>query len=109
MKEKLHDSWLRLVHGPKRRKPIRREPRPPGPTDPVERVKVPFPQKRKWFHTRPLPPLTVVKRYPTGRVRDMHFCSKCGKQIPETEWVKISGGMRRRIARCPRCGYSKQV
>lgn len=48
----LHESWLQLVYGPKRRRQNKkRRPREPSLTDPVERVTVPFPHRRKYFHT----------------------------------------------------------
>jgi len=54
----LHESWLLLVYGPSKRKPRVRQVRNPGLTDPIERTRVPFPRKRKWFHEY-RPPLTV--------------------------------------------------
>jgi len=46
----LHESWLRLVYGPKRSRLKKHRTREPRLTDPVERVSVPFPHRRKYFH-----------------------------------------------------------
>ena len=104
MKEKLHDSWLRLVYGPKRRKAGRKE-RPPGPTDPLDRVQVQL-HRRKWFHP-PSTSVTVISRYPTGPRVQTRYCGKCGAPT-ETDW-EIAGRMKYKLAKCTRCGYSKRV
>jgi len=57
--DKLHESWLKLVYGPPKKKPRVRQVPNPGLTDPVERIRVPFPHKRRWFH-EDKPPITVT-------------------------------------------------
>ena len=58
MASDLHESWLQLVYGPKKRKKKQKpRPREPGRTDSTERITILFPHKRKYWH-RTQPPVT---------------------------------------------------
>lgn len=56
----MHESWLVLVHGPRKRTRRKVRPREPSPTEPVEWGLVPYPHKRKWFH-RQQPPVARAR------------------------------------------------
>lgn len=48
----LHNSWLDLVHGQRRRGVQPAEPRTPTKSDPVDWVKRPFPHRHYWHERR---------------------------------------------------------